>query len=931
MSDGPVVHIRLVRDDDDGWVGAYTAALRRTSLGETSRKVILADSGYIAERACLEPEDARWDSSRLRTGAVMGAVQSGKTASMLGVLAHALDGGVNVVVLLAGTRTALWKQTIDRFREQLDAAPRPLRRRLLVPSAVGGENSAQSIDLRSLYAVTDASAEGALGRGRPIVVLAMKQVDHLRQVSQVLHETVFPAARRLRQDVRLLVMDDEADDSSIADEGSSGGLGSLDGISQVPRRICDLWGNRSQAGSVDGVFATYIAYTATPQANFLQDPQNPLAPRNFIASLRTPGPEGTGEHRSLTYRVPEGLKGWYTGADIYYRELRDSLCVVTDAEEMAGESSGPDNLMSSSAVEEVESEVLFDAVRAYLVAAAVRLLRAPEKLGPGSALTHAFGTQEDARRRTSPPTSMLVHPSSSVDAHFKVADHLRAWWQGAENLSGGGVLRDLAQHETKWVEWLRSFQDSTEQILQLFGAAVAGSRPVPTWSEVREKIRDELVPGTRIAVINSDPSADDRPRFDVEQREGGWYAPHDHSTIFVSGNVMSRGLTLEGLLTTVFTRASSTPLADTQMQMQRWFGYRGSYIDLCRVFLSRAQLELFTQYGEADQMLRTQVLAAMTEDDETLPTMTVLQGLDFLATGKVPGLRSRSLSPGRRPFVRRVNRPSADDTNLALVSRLFLAAHEGRRVAADRRGLLVTEPLSLLEAAELLDAVTLEGHGVVDIETSRWRAVERQLGLSPGDPAHPLYRAPSVDGPALDLGQYSPHVIAAYLRLWSACLERSVPGLVTDEDPPQRWSLLNLSLKSESQPRFYVGLRLGSGEPVSKGPLVSLAEHVGVPLRPMVRDFGGSRVELAATWGSRGRTAEGYAGDDLFDYQMLGRHPELAPDGTRLAGAPGLVLFHLVVDRDRPSSHGSIAVGLSIPAGGPNYFAAVSRQQEGTE
>ncbi|MFC6448859.1 Z1 domain-containing protein [Cellulomonas gelida] len=122
---------------------------------------------------------------------------------------------------------------------------------------------------------------------------------------------------------------------------------------------------------------------------------------------------------------------------------------------------------------------------------------------------------------------------------------------------------------------------------------------------------------------------------------------------------MSRGLTLEGLLTTLFTRRSSAPLADTQMQMQRWFGYRGAYIDLCRVFLSRAQLELFTRYADADHALRSQVLAAM-QSSGVLPDFTVLQGHAFQATGKISGLTGKQLRPGSRPFVRHLNPPRRD-------------------------------------------------------------------------------------------------------------------------------------------------------------------------------------------------------------------------------------------------------------------------------
>ena len=50
----------------------------------------------------------------------MGSVQSGKTASLIGVVAKSLDRGVDIVVVLAGTRLALWKQTYERISSQLD-------------------------------------------------------------------------------------------------------------------------------------------------------------------------------------------------------------------------------------------------------------------------------------------------------------------------------------------------------------------------------------------------------------------------------------------------------------------------------------------------------------------------------------------------------------------------------------------------------------------------------------------------------------------------------------------------------------------------------------------------------------------------------------------------------------------------------------------
>src|SRR5262245_37140592 len=83
---------------DGSWWGRYFSSLSTASLCATSREVIEADSRYITEKGVMGAGDAGaedWPDGRVRRGIVMGAVQSGKTASMLGVAALSLDAGVN--------------------------------------------------------------------------------------------------------------------------------------------------------------------------------------------------------------------------------------------------------------------------------------------------------------------------------------------------------------------------------------------------------------------------------------------------------------------------------------------------------------------------------------------------------------------------------------------------------------------------------------------------------------------------------------------------------------------------------------------------------------------------------------------------------------------------------------------------------------------
>ena len=61
-----------------------------------------------------------WQEGRLRKGMVVGSVQSGKTASMMGVSGSILDHKTRIIVLLSGTKTALWHQTLLRFYKDLD-------------------------------------------------------------------------------------------------------------------------------------------------------------------------------------------------------------------------------------------------------------------------------------------------------------------------------------------------------------------------------------------------------------------------------------------------------------------------------------------------------------------------------------------------------------------------------------------------------------------------------------------------------------------------------------------------------------------------------------------------------------------------------------------------------------------------------------------
>jgi hypothetical protein len=75
--------------------------------------------------------------------------------------------------------------------------------------------------------------------------------------------------------------------------------------------------------------------------------------------------------------------------------------------------------------------------------------------------------------------------------------------------------------------------------------------------------------------------------------------------VVVGGNVLARGLTLEGLIVSFFLRSSSA--YDSLMQMGRWFGYRPNYEDLPRVWMSQEMQGYFRDLATVEQEIRNDI------------------------------------------------------------------------------------------------------------------------------------------------------------------------------------------------------------------------------------------------------------------------------------------------------------------------------------
>ena len=913
----------------EGWWARYRQSAAR-QLSPTAIAVLEADARYIVEHA-LPGDDGfdaeAWPDDGVRTGMVIGSVQSGKTASMLGVASMALDRDVDIVILLAGTRVGLWLQTYQRMLSQLDGTTLDTAyarndQRLLLPQpedVLGIERFGPTSYLKQSKAVMAVRAR------RPMVIVVPKLDEHLNHLARMLAAALDPAALEKRATpTTMLILDDEADDASVLDSAASEKI--------TPRFIAALWSgsHHSSASRHPKLLATYVAYTATPQANYLQESHNPLAPRQFSAALRVPGAAGDPEPRQLTYQEPKGLPGYYCGGDLYYETLAGlpgPLAVATPFPVQEPSETETDFAMRTA---RVRWDMISDAMRHYLVAGAARLLLDGRRLSTVKGAT--FVSEEALRAQLPKPHTMMFHPSARKDAHFLAAEDLARWTlalSGAEQdvvlpedefgepivpLDTAGVVRRIADEEDLWRAALASFEHTRLGLSGLPHGAFPSLGP-ERWPEIRELIENEVLPNVVLRVLNSDPNADDRPNFEPIEQAPGWQAPDDIFTIFVAGNILSRGLTVEGLTTSLFLRSSNEPAADTQMQMQRWFGYRGPHSPFCRVFLHDDQLALFRQYNQRDKALKSLVLQRMAmPEDNTIAGTLVLEGDSFVATSKIE-TRKVPLSPGPSPQIRLVERvdPVFAQNNVGLVHTALAQGTWSEIDPARSVGLIREETVSLLELADLLDQLRYSRHDPApDAELSRrWVSLQDALGLP-----DPLFRPPGLDPkPYATRPQGCPYTIAAYLRLWDAMIKgRHAHGFHPTDKPDLPWSQLD----ARQDPHFYLAIR--SGPEKATDAAFQMAD-IGAMERGI-----GPLDQLNTLWGSRGYGSRGYHGDQLIDYHHHKKMPVPQLQGGqswRPRGHPGLALFHII--KDPAGGSDFVTLGLGLPHGGPDHIAALRR------
>ncbi|MNJ37432.1 Z1 domain protein [compost metagenome] len=174
------------------------------------------------------------------------------------------------------------------------------------------------------------------------------------------------------------------------------------------------------------------------------------------------------------------------------------------------------------------------------------------------------------------PNTMLVHVS-----------HLQQ-----DQLRIGRAIKEQIRN------WFHHENAEPGVLKQMFRSTLAGLGPVdlPCSEEV---LLDEAVTNlARLVVVVLNSTTGDELEYDAKP---------GRQLVAVGGNRLSRGLTLEGLTIAYFLR--TTTLADSLLQMARWYGFRTGYEDLIRIWTTEGIAQWFVELALVEESLRDSITA----------------------------------------------------------------------------------------------------------------------------------------------------------------------------------------------------------------------------------------------------------------------------------------------------------------------------------
>lgn len=487
-----------------------------------------------------------------RKGMVVGHVQSGKTANYTGLVCKAADAGYRLIIVIAGIHSNLRNQTQGRIDEGF------------IGRDTGRLAQMGTREKPKLIGVAEFD-----DRFTPVsltnTIKDFNKTTATSNTSQIASYAV-PVVLVIKKNTHTLrnltewLREHSANHSSemvdqpmlLIDDEADNASINVKYGKNEVSRI------NGQIRELLGLFrrSCYVGYTATPFANIFIDPEQDEA---MEAEDLFPRDFIIGLDAPNNYFGPRKvfLDGMPDEEEpLYLRNIIDNVDVLPIRHKI------DDDLISVP-------PSMIEALRAFLVARTIRDLR-------GQRGQHA---------------SMLVNASRFTRMQGLTRNRLQ------EALD---TIRDSIRVNASLGE--RGIRDPEIAALRDIWAAEF-YEAWSDWGEIQAQMLSSIG-GAKVVEVNSRVN-------DLDYSAAG---ERGLTVIAVGGFSLSRGLTLEGLTVSYFLRNSM--MYDTLMQMGRWFGYRGNYEDLCRIWMPPQAIGWYAHIAEATEELHEE-LRRMQRDKAT--------------------------------------------------------------------------------------------------------------------------------------------------------------------------------------------------------------------------------------------------------------------------------------------------------------------------
>ena len=479
-------------------------------------------------------------------GMVVGDVQSGKTSNYIGVCSKALDAGYKLIIILAGLHNNLRSQTQARVEEDLLGYRQYLDGNNRCKVGVGKYNKTGIVD--KTYTTIDENGDfnKTVKKHAPTLTAEERLVLVVKKNKAVLQSLIGYLKNQpfIKDHYPVLIIDDECDQASINTKKMQSYFKANE--QELEEEIKPTAINE-KIRELLNLFnqKAYLGYTATPYANIFIDPDAPTDDR--LGRDLFP--------RDFIISLATSPK--YTGVKTFFRDdnnrnYREHLFkVVTDEADLI------ERTKKQQPVIKGLNNSLKRAIYDFFIATAIRRQRGSED-----------------------HNSMLIHVSRFTQNQSDVKSLVENYVD---------MLCRKLKYEESFVEefeehWHRNFEDSSKYFL--------GDKFNDNWEQISNKLL-EIAENDEIAIREINGSAGDVLDYINTKSK---------VVIAIGGNKLSRGLTLEGLTVSYYLRGSNT--YDTLMQMGRWFGYRQSYIDVCRIYTTQSLMDSFEVVSMAEEDLR---------------------------------------------------------------------------------------------------------------------------------------------------------------------------------------------------------------------------------------------------------------------------------------------------------------------------------------